>query len=315
MLCCISPRAPIARASSSWPAIFAPCSRPAPWCGRARSAPWLIAGDAPARHHPGVPVRAAARSGPLDRVSPPAAERCRGVGVRRGSAAAARVLPRLPLRPSSPHPGSRARSGAGGAEAAHACRLPVARLGPALLARAARHDRAPRARARRRAVHRAAAAARRSCARRGCCSACICWQPSARSPCRARPALPVGRAGPARPAISAPVPARRAHRLPAGGEHARELEDHAQPRTDPPARLEHALPCRAPRLSGAAVPCAAGGAPAPADALPAAHRLLQARIAVQAPGYVAVHREILAGLRRGDAAPDQAALSRSVRRS
>jgi fatty acid desaturase len=53
----------------------------------------------------------------------------------------------------------------------------------------------------------------------------------------------------------------------------------------------------------------------PFHALPAAHRLLQAQIAVQAPGYVAVHREILAGLRRGDAAPDQAALSRNVRRS
>jgi fatty acid desaturase len=53
----------------------------------------------------------------------------------------------------------------------------------------------------------------------------------------------------------------------------------------------------------------------PFHALPAAHRLLQARIAVQALGYVAVHREILAGLRRGDAAPGQAALSRSVRRS
>jgi fatty acid desaturase len=53
----------------------------------------------------------------------------------------------------------------------------------------------------------------------------------------------------------------------------------------------------------------------PFHALPAAHRLLQAQIAVQAPGYVAVHHAILAGLRRGDAAPDQPALSRSVRRS
>ena len=53
----------------------------------------------------------------------------------------------------------------------------------------------------------------------------------------------------------------------------------------------------------------------PFHALPAAHRLLQARIAVQARGYVAVHRAILAGLRRGDAAPDQVMLSRSVRRS
>jgi fatty acid desaturase len=38
----------------------------------------------------------------------------------------------------------------------------------------------------------------------------------------------------------------------------------------------------------------------PFHALPAAHRLLRARIAVQASGYVAVHREILAGLRGGD---------------
>jgi fatty acid desaturase len=53
----------------------------------------------------------------------------------------------------------------------------------------------------------------------------------------------------------------------------------------------------------------------PFHALPAAHRLLRARIAVQPSGYVAVHRAIVAGLRRGDAAPGQAALSRSVRRS
>jgi fatty acid desaturase len=53
----------------------------------------------------------------------------------------------------------------------------------------------------------------------------------------------------------------------------------------------------------------------PFHALPAAHQLLRGRIAVQAPGYIAVNREILAGLRRGDAAPEQAALSRSVRRS
>jgi fatty acid desaturase len=53
----------------------------------------------------------------------------------------------------------------------------------------------------------------------------------------------------------------------------------------------------------------------PFHALPAAHRVLKARIAVQAPGYVAVHREILAGLRPGGAAADRAALSRNARRS
>jgi fatty acid desaturase len=37
----------------------------------------------------------------------------------------------------------------------------------------------------------------------------------------------------------------------------------------------------------------------PFHALPAAHRLLRARVAVQASGYVAVHREILAGLAPG----------------
>ena len=52
----------------------------------------------------------------------------------------------------------------------------------------------------------------------------------------------------------------------------------------------------------------------PFHALPAAHRLLQARIAVQAPGYVAVHREILGGpaparrrARSGDAQPERPA--------
>ena len=53
----------------------------------------------------------------------------------------------------------------------------------------------------------------------------------------------------------------------------------------------------------------------PFHALPVAHRILKARIAVQAPGYVAVHREILAGLRPGGAAADQPELSRSARRS
>jgi fatty acid desaturase len=53
----------------------------------------------------------------------------------------------------------------------------------------------------------------------------------------------------------------------------------------------------------------------PFHALPAAHRVLQARIAVQAPGYLAVHREIVAGLRPGGAAADRAGLSRNARRS
>jgi fatty acid desaturase len=53
----------------------------------------------------------------------------------------------------------------------------------------------------------------------------------------------------------------------------------------------------------------------PFHALPAAHRVLQARIAVQAPGYLAVHREIVAGLRPGGAAPDRTGLSRNARRS
>jgi fatty acid desaturase len=53
----------------------------------------------------------------------------------------------------------------------------------------------------------------------------------------------------------------------------------------------------------------------PFHALPAAHRLLRARIAVQASGYVAVHREIVAGLRPRDAAADDIRFSRNARRS
>jgi fatty acid desaturase len=53
----------------------------------------------------------------------------------------------------------------------------------------------------------------------------------------------------------------------------------------------------------------------PFHALPAAHRVLRAHIVVQAPGYVAVQREILAGLRTGAAASAATALSRSARRS
>ena len=53
----------------------------------------------------------------------------------------------------------------------------------------------------------------------------------------------------------------------------------------------------------------------PFHALPAAHRVLKMRIAVQASGYVAVHREIVAGLRPIGSADTQPKLSRSARRS
>ena len=53
----------------------------------------------------------------------------------------------------------------------------------------------------------------------------------------------------------------------------------------------------------------------PFHALPAAHRVLRARIAVQAPGDVAVHREILALLRPGGGAADRTGLSRNAGRS
>ena len=53
----------------------------------------------------------------------------------------------------------------------------------------------------------------------------------------------------------------------------------------------------------------------PFHALPAAHRLLKSRIAVQASGYVAVHREIVAGLRLSGRAGEAGEISRSARRS
>jgi fatty acid desaturase len=53
----------------------------------------------------------------------------------------------------------------------------------------------------------------------------------------------------------------------------------------------------------------------PFHALPAAHRVLEARLAVQAPGYIAVHREIVAWLRPSGAAAARAGLSRNARRS
>jgi fatty acid desaturase len=52
----------------------------------------------------------------------------------------------------------------------------------------------------------------------------------------------------------------------------------------------------------------------PFHALPAVHQVLRSSIRVQAPGYVAVQREILAELRAG-AASARTALSRSARRS
>ena len=53
----------------------------------------------------------------------------------------------------------------------------------------------------------------------------------------------------------------------------------------------------------------------PFHALPAAHGILKARIAVQAAGYVAVHREIVAGLEPFGSAHEQPKISRSARRS
>ncbi|MGH6899875.1 MAG: fatty acid desaturase [Geminicoccaceae bacterium] len=53
----------------------------------------------------------------------------------------------------------------------------------------------------------------------------------------------------------------------------------------------------------------------PFHALPAAHRLLKSRIAVQASGYVAVHREIVAGLQAPGRAAGPDEISRSARRS
>ena len=53
----------------------------------------------------------------------------------------------------------------------------------------------------------------------------------------------------------------------------------------------------------------------PFHALPAAHRLLKSRIAVQAPGYVAVHREIVAGLRAPGRSGETGEISRSGLRS
>ena len=53
----------------------------------------------------------------------------------------------------------------------------------------------------------------------------------------------------------------------------------------------------------------------PFHALPAAHRVLKAEIAVQATGYVAVHREIVAALEPFGSTNDRPELSRSARRS
>ena len=52
----------------------------------------------------------------------------------------------------------------------------------------------------------------------------------------------------------------------------------------------------------------------PFHALPAAHRVLKAEITVQATGYVAVHREIVAALEPFGSAKDRPKLSRSARR-
>jgi fatty acid desaturase len=53
----------------------------------------------------------------------------------------------------------------------------------------------------------------------------------------------------------------------------------------------------------------------PFHALPAAHRLLKSRIAVQAPGYLAVHREIVAGLSAPGRSGEARGISRSGRRT
>ena len=146
-----------------------------------------------------------------------AAQRRRGVGVRRAPDPAARVFPCLPLRPSSPHPGPGARPELAAPKPRTLWRLSPARLGAAVLARADHHHGPACAWPRVESPSSRRARGRGSCARRGCCSrvyllaglASIAWM---------SPALLylLGRARAPWPAVPAAVSARRAHRLPVG---------------------------------------------------------------------------------------------------
>ena len=117
------------------------------------------AGAAGARHRAGVPVRAAARDACTARPSAAAGSTIWSPGSAAPCWSCRPVLPRLPLRPPPPHPGSAARSGAREPQARLARRLPLAGQRPALLARAHRHHAAPRLRPGRGALHRTARAA------------------------------------------------------------------------------------------------------------------------------------------------------------
>ena len=73
-------------------------------------------------------------------------------------------------------------------------------------------------------------------------------------------AVGLDRAGAAGPAVPAAVSSGRTWRLPARGEHVPEHADDLHQPAGAVSGLEHALPCRAPRLARRAVPPAARGA-------------------------------------------------------
>ena len=297
-----------ARASASWPAICARCSRPARWCGpRAAPSGWRRRCSCTASSWCSCSRRCTKRS-----TGPRSAAGWLNDAVALGRAARSLMLPPAYFRAfhfaHHRHTQDPARDPELAAPKPRiACRLPVARLAacPTGASDSSRPC-AMRALGVDEPFIARTAAAQPSCARRGCCSACICWRAARLDRCCRAAALllPVGRPGAARPAVSAPVPAGRAHRLPAGGEHA------ARTRGPPAAlapirRLAWNMPYHAEHHAYPALPF---------HALPAAHRLLQARIAVQARGYVAVHRADSGGpapgrrrARSGDAQPERPA--------
>ena len=192
---------------------------------------------------------------------------------------------RLPALPTTVlHPGSRARSGTGATGAGHDRPLPMASIGPAQLAQADHRHASPCADGPGKRILRARPHARRDCAR----SPHRLDRLSAGTRRIARPAAAggadlLGSPRTRRTTLPAAVPHGRAHRLRLERQSVWQHPHHVHHRRAPPAGLAHALPCRAPLL--------------PVDPLLRTQagqwRSYAIASEVAAPGYLAVHRELL----------------------
>ena len=303
--CCASPCARTPKGSASSRSISRRCWRAPRRAAGARLA-LAAAGAARARHRAGVPVRAAARERAPHGLPQPPAQRSGRLGLRRPADPAAGVLPRASISPIIATPRTRcairsSRSRSPPRSAATSGRS----SGPAVLARAHRRRRSAMPAAGSPSPSSRRIRGRASSARRACCSASTrCW----RSPRCSRGsdllvALWLAPALLGQPFLRMVLLAEHTGcpLVPEMLRNARTTRTirrccDGSPGTCPiTPSTTPTRPCRS-------TPC------------PAAHALLEGKIAVQADGYVAVQREIIGRLPgRAGGAPDMQALAARAR--